>query len=232
MATETTRFMQRARTPRAAAVAGILFGVLFSSCIVLIRLAMPPDLADLHAWTDTTRRMVSLALGLIPLAGVAFLWFIGVVRDRLGAYEDQFFAEVFQGSGLLFLAMTFCAFAVGAGMLAAHRIGGDQVITVEIYVVGRTVMSQMFNTYALKMAAVFMVSLSTLWLRTGVMPRWLCFASYAAALLLFVSLSLSLWMVLWFPAWVLCVSIYFLVVSYRRASSGDGDGAPSQPATG
>jgi len=93
-------------------------------------------------------------------------------------------------------------------------------------------MSQMFNIYALKMAAVFMVSLSTLWLRTGVMPRWLCFASYAVALLMFVSLSLNLWMVLWFPAWVLAVSIYFLVITYRRASPGGGDGAPSQPATG
>jgi hypothetical protein len=27
---------------------------------------------------------VSLALGLLPFAGIAFLWFIGVVRDRLG----------------------------------------------------------------------------------------------------------------------------------------------------
>jgi hypothetical protein len=130
----------------------------------------------------------------------------------------------------LFLALTFCAFAVGGGMLAAYRVGGDQIVTVSIYAVGRSIASQLFNIYALKMAAVFMVSLSTLWLRTGVMPRWLCFASYAVALLMFLSLSLSLWMVLLFPAWVLCVSSYFLVISYRRASSEDGDGAPPQPA--
>lgn len=232
MTSETTRFMHRARTPRAAAIAGILFGILFSSCIVLVRLAVPPDYADLNAWTDTTRTMVSYSVVLIPLAGIAFIWFIGVVRDRLGAYEDQFFAEVFQASGLLFLAMTFCAFAVGAGMLTAYGVGGDQVITLDVYVVGRSVMSQMFNIYALKMAAVFMVSLSTLWLRTGVVPRWLCFVSYAVALLMFVSLSLNLWMVLWFPAWVLCVSVYFLVLSYRQPSGGDGNGAPPQPAAG
>lgn len=231
MTSETIRFMHRARTPRAVAVAGILFGILFSCCVVLTQQALPPDVADLDAWTDTNRAMISYSMVLIPLAGVAFLWFVGVVRDRLGAYEDQFFAEVFQGSGLLFLAMTFCAFAVGAGMLAAYRIGGDQVITLDVYVVGRSIMSQMFNIYALKMAAVFMISLSTLWLRTGVMPRWLCFVSYGVALLLFVSLSLSLWMVLWFPAWVLAVSIYFLVMSPRRASSEDGDGTSPQAAT-
>ena len=212
--------MSFARTPRAAAVAGILFGILFTCCIVLIRLAIPPDLAAPATWTDTTRRMVSISLALMPLAGVAFLWFIGVVRDRLGPYEDQFFAEVFQGSGLLFLAMTFGAFAVAAGIFTALRIGGDQIMTHEAFVVGRAVMSQMFNLYALKMAAVFMFSLSTLWLRTGMMPRWLCFVSYAVALLMLVSLSVSFWMVLWFPAWVVVVSIYFLIMSYRGAPFG------------
>ncbi len=232
MKPKTPRLMHHAQTPRAAAIAGILFGVLFTACIVLMRLAMPPDLADLNAWTDTTRTTLSYSLLLVPLAGIAFLWFVGVVRDRLGSYEDQFFASVFHGSGLLFLALTFCAFAVGGGMLAAYQIGGDQIITVDIYAVGRSIASQLFNIYALKMAAVFMVSLSTLWLRTDVMPRWLCLASYAVALLMFLSLSLSLWMVLLFPLWVLCVSSYFLVMSYRRASQGSGGNAPSQPAMG
>ncbi len=108
----------------------------------------------MNAWTDTTRSRASLAMGLMPFAGLAFLWFIGVVRDRLGAFEDRFFGAVFQGSGLLFLAMAFCAFAVGTGILAAYRIGGDQIVTINIYLVGRSVISQMFNTYALKMAAV------------------------------------------------------------------------------
>ena len=42
-------------------------------------------------------------MNLIPFAGIAFLWFIGVLRDRLGEQEDRFFATVFFGSGLLFL---------------------------------------------------------------------------------------------------------------------------------
>jgi hypothetical protein len=125
--------------------------------------------------------------------------------------------------------MTFGAFAIATGMLAAYQIGGNQVITPSIYVVGRCIMDQVFNTYALKMAAVFMVSLSTLWLRTGVMPRWLCFLTYGAALIMFVSLPLSLWMVLWFPVWVMGVSVYILFLSYRQKPTGDGNGAPLNP---
>jgi len=45
----------------------------------------------------------------LPFAGIAFLWFIGVLRDRLGELEDRFFATVFLGSGLLFLAMLFAS---------------------------------------------------------------------------------------------------------------------------
>ncbi len=225
---DTTKIMHRARTPRAAAMVGILFGVLFASCIVLLHLAIPRDFADMKAWTDEGRRNVSLAFGLMPLAGLAFLWFIGVVRDRLGVYEDQFFAAVFQGSGLLFLAMTFCSFAIGAGMLAAHRIGGEEIVTASIFVVGRSILSHLFNIYALKMAAVFMFSLSTLWLRTGVMPRGVCFFTYAMAIAMFVGPNLSLLMVLVFPAWVFCISAYILVLSFQRTASGSMDGMTAQ----
>ena len=57
---------------------------------------------------------------LMPFAGIAFLWFIGVVRDGFGRFEDKFFSSVFIGSGLLFLAMMFVASAVvGAGLSSA-----------------------------------------------------------------------------------------------------------------
>ena len=46
-----------------------------------------------------------------PFAGIAFLWFIGVLRNRVGALEDQFFSTVFLGSGLLFVASLFASAA-------------------------------------------------------------------------------------------------------------------------
>jgi hypothetical protein len=90
---------QALKTPRAAAVAGIAFAVLFTTSMVLIRLALPADLSGTNtaAWLQGNVATTSLALTLVPFAGIAFLWFMGVVRDRLGTLEDQFFSTVFLG---------------------------------------------------------------------------------------------------------------------------------------
>jgi hypothetical protein len=112
----------RLRTPRAAALAGIVFAVLYAVAIVLIRLAVPSELVDRGAWLRDRAASLLTGLGLIPSAGIAFLWFMGAVRDRIGFLEDQFFTTVFLGSGLLFLGLTFVsgALAVGGHHHTAH----------------------------------------------------------------------------------------------------------------
>jgi len=219
MKSQMTQFIRPA-TPRAAAVAGILFSIFFTITIILIRLSVPTAPTTVNDWTDATRSQIGLALRLMPFAGIFFLWFVGVVRDRLGEFEDKFLSTVTLGSGILFLGMTFVAMAIGAGMLAVYQIGGGQAMTVELYALNRAVMSQVFNTYGLKMAGVFMISISTLWLRTGVMPRLLCILTYLLALVLLVTTSLNLWMVLIFPAWVLIISVYILIVNFSPKPSG------------
>ena len=108
------------RTPRAAAVAGIVFSVLMILAIVLLRLSVPSRPGASGVWlTDAGKRTaVAVALNLVPFAGIAFLWFIGVVRARVGEREDRFFATVFLGSGLLFVAMLFVAAAVSGSLIA------------------------------------------------------------------------------------------------------------------
>jgi hypothetical protein len=196
------------RTPRAAAVAGIIFAALFGASLALIRLSVPADAADDGAWLAGEARAVALALNLAPFAGIAFLWFMAVVRDRLGEHEDRFFSTVFVGSGLLFLAMFFAAAALAGGLVAGAAAG-------EAYALNRQVMHLVFNTYAIKMAGVFMMSLGTIWVRTGTMPRWLALLTYALALTLLVSIAFSLWVTLIFPAWVLVISVYILVQNMR-----------------
>ena len=110
----------RLKTPRAAALAGILFSVFLIACLLLLRLSVRADPLETGAWLKTSSKTVALALNLVPLAGIAFLWFIGVLRDRLGELEDRFFATVFFGSGLLFLAMLFASAAVAGGIIIAY----------------------------------------------------------------------------------------------------------------
>ncbi|MFM2072070.1 MAG: hypothetical protein RLZZ623_2333 [Actinomycetota bacterium] len=208
----------RLRTPRAAAVAGILFGVLLGASFALIRFSIPADPADNGAWISKRHDVVAFALALVPFAGIAFLWFIGVVRDRLGDLEDRFFATVFLGSGLLFLAMTFVASALAGGMLATYSADPTRVLSGDLYAFGRAVMYRITNVYAIKMAAVFMISLATIWVRTRTMPRVLAIATYGLAVLLLVSISYSLWVVEIFPIWVLSVSLYILIGNFRRST--------------
>ena len=124
MATEQETLRQALRTPRSAAVAGIAFSVLFAAALVLIHLSVPLDPTDNGDWVrDGSRRdAVRVALALVPFAGIAFLWFIGVVRDRVGEAEDRFFATVFLGSGLLFVAMLF---VVGGRRRGRGRVADD-----------------------------------------------------------------------------------------------------------
>jgi hypothetical protein len=203
------------RTPRAAAVAGIMFAALFGASLALIRLSIPADPADAGAWLADEAGGVALALNLAPFAGIAFLWFMGVARDRLGEYEDRFFSTVFVGSGLLFLAMFFAAAALAGGLLADAAVGAGRATAGDAYALNRRVMHLIFNTYAIKMAGVFMLSLATIWARTGVLPRWLALLTYALALTLLVSIAFSLWVTLIFPAWVLMISVYILVQNMR-----------------
>ena len=72
-------------------------------------------------------------------------------------------------------------------------------------------MVSLSNTYALRMAGVFMISLATIWLKTGLMPKWLVFGTYVVAVAVLVASDVSMWITLAFPAWVLVVSLLALV---------------------
>jgi hypothetical protein len=206
---------RKLRTPRAAAVAGILFALLYGASLVLIRISIPADIAAGNAWLDTNAKTVALALNLVPYAGIAFLWFIGVIRDRLGDLEDRFFATVFLGSGLMFLALTFVGAALAGGLMSSYAIEKNAVIEYGLYTYSRAVMYNVLNVYAIRMSGVFMISLGTIWLRTGLMHRGWAFLSYALALVLLLSISFSVWVTIVFPAWVLAISIAFLILNLR-----------------
>lgn len=210
---------QRLKTPRAAAIAGIIFAVLSITTQVLIRLSIPTDPTDTGAFLSGQASTISFALSLVPFAGIAFLWFIGVVRDRLGHLEDQFFSTVFFGSGLLYLALTFIAAALAGSLLADVALQTNKAVGQITYSFGRLAMYQISNIYALRMSGVFMISLGTIWLRTQTMPRWLAYITYALAVLLLVTINLSVWFTLIFPAWVFVISVFVLVVNLRSKST-------------
>jgi hypothetical protein len=220
MQPETTLIAARLRAPRAAAIAGILFSVLLIASIFLLRRAVPADPLEAGTWLRTRADTVALALNLVPFAGIAFLWFIGVLRDRLGDREDRFFATVFLGSGLLFLAMLFFSAAVAGGLIIAHVAEPSRLIGSATFALGRAMTYEIMNVYAIKMAGVFMIVTSTLALRTGFLARWIAFLGYLLALLLLFSGRHIEGVLMLFPVWVLLISLYILIDSHREAAAG------------
>ncbi|KAF2415741.1 hypothetical protein [Microbacterium sp. B35-30] len=213
---------RRMNSPRAAAVAGVLFAVLFAAALVLMRTSLPDQASIPADWPDdAAATRLTLGLSLVPFSGIAFLWFMGVVRDRFKETEDQLFSSVFIGSGLLFLAMVFVSAAIAGGIVAIAQVVTDEESRAGVSNFGRAVMLQVSNIYALRMAGVLLISLGTMWLRTGVMPRWLSFVTYAVAIVLLFVTTLSLWVTLIFPAWVFAVSILILVQNFRRRTTAN-----------
>jgi hypothetical protein len=213
-----TKFIQgehRLRTPRAAGFAGVIAGGLFIASHVLILISFPVDPADRSANLEDQRSLVSIALQLLPFAGIAFLWFMGVMRDRLGQREDQFYSTVFLGSGLLYLAMIFIATALAGGLWSFYA-SYQEIASETVYKAGRMLVSQITNVYGLRMASVFMLSSATMWMRTQVVPRWLAILTALLALVLLFTIGLSPWLPLIFPTWMLIVSILILISNYRR----------------
>ena len=222
--TQTPLTRKALKTPRSAAIAGIIFAVLYGASMVLLNISLSPEAAGSLARTVTDPRMVALALNLIPYAGIAFLWFIGVIRDLLSDREDRLFATVFLGSGLLFLALTFVGAALAAGLLSAYTTETGVLIQSGVSIYGRSVIYHVFNIYAIRMAGVFMISLATIWLRTGVMRRGWAYLTYVLALVLLLSIDYSYWVTLILPGWVMVVSVYILVRNlHHRPSDADAE---------
>ena len=203
------------KAPRVGAIAGIVFSMLLIISLALIRISVPASPGDVGTWLSRSANSIGLALNLLPFAGIAFMWFIGVLRDRMGAREDQFFATVFLGSGLLFLAMVFASFAVASGLMVAYKAIPGKLMDSGIYTFARTVAYQFGNVYAIRMAGVFMMSTCTLAIRVGMFPRWMAFLGFALALLLLLSSGYLYWVPLVFPLWTLVVSVYVLFANLR-----------------
>ena len=167
------------RTPRAAAIAGVVFSILLICSLWLLRLSVPADPLEVGAWLQTSSGRVRLALNLVPFTGVAFMWFLGVLRDRLGVKEDKFFATVFLGSGLMFLGMLFVAASAGNSLIIAYTASPKAPFDGPAFTFARAFTYNIMQVYAFKMAAVFMVTTSTLAIRTASplagSRAWVCF---------------------------------------------------------
>jgi hypothetical protein len=108
---------------------------------------------------------------------------------------------VFLGSGLIFVATLFGAAAAAATVLDESQQHSP---------FGRHFAYALLTTYAMRMAAVFIITTSTIGRRRGALPRPLVVLGYLAGLTLLVVGANLPWSELVFPAWALVLSLNIL----------------------
>jgi hypothetical protein len=202
------------RAPWAASIAGLLFALLFTAALVLMRsspltAATDAELAQLFA-EGRDQWLYAGALYLAPFAGIMFLWFIAVIRDQIGEREDRFFATVFFGSGLLFVALLFAAAAVAGSLAVGYRSLALGVPTADDVEQTRALSYTLLFAFSTRAAAVFLISLGTIGLRSRTFPRWFAWSGYLFGIILLLVTSIYDWIVLILPAWVALVSLFIL----------------------
>jgi hypothetical protein len=202
------------RAPGAAGLAGILFAILFTGALALIRSgpwgsATDEQLAELFRAGKDVPMLIG-GLYLAPFAGIMFLWFIAVVRDQVGNREDQFFATGFLGSGLLFIAMLFASAALAVAPSVGYRYLGASPPTAAETDLLRAVSYTLLFAFATRAGAVFLFTTATIGWRSGAFPRWVALTGYALGLVLLVAVSFWDWVILVLPGWVALLSIFIL----------------------
>ena len=211
------RVRREIRSPRSAAFAGIVYSLLMIAGMILLANIAEVRLEEitpevLESWS----RKASLIIFLVPFAGITFLWFTGVIRDRLGGLEDRFFSTLFYGSGIIQVVLLFIWGAIFGAVMAARSLTPSGLIDNRIFIFSFALMNEIIGNYALRMAGVYMSAINSLWSKTGLMPRWLTIITYILALGFLVAAERFREARLLFPVWVFVVSVYILILNFRR----------------
>jgi hypothetical protein len=202
------------RAPWAAGIAGLLFAILFTGALLLLRTdtfttATDAQLAVLFA-TGGYLPIVIGGLYLAPFSGILFLWFLAVVRDQIGEREDRFFATVFFGSGLLFVALVLAAAAVTSTLVVGYLYLDQPPPSAALVAALRALSYTLLFGFATRAAAVFLISMGTIGFRSRTFPNWFAWTGYLLGAILLLAVSFWDWSILVLPAWVAVVSVFIL----------------------
>jgi hypothetical protein len=219
----TDRIQVRAelKAPRAAGIAGLAFAVLFTVALIALRQqplvgATDAEILDWFA-AGNAGFVVVAGLYLAPFSGIAFLWFVAVVRDRVGSREDRFLGTVFLGSGLLFIALMFAAAAAAGSIVAGVQFQHARPPSATTVDLASSLAYVLLFVFAARAAAVFLISTATIGRRTGALPRAIVWPGYAVALVMLLTSTTFEWFILLLPGWVAVASIYIIANVDREA---------------
>jgi hypothetical protein len=196
------------RRVESAAWAGVVYAILAVVALGLVQ-SVPRSSSEAE-WIEWLadaghRRNLVVALSLSSIGAVSFLWFVAVIRRRIGDLEDRFFATVFLGSALVYVALWLVAMAIVAAPALIYETG--QPMTRDGFRLAEGTAIGILIVAAPRIQAVFVASTSTMFLRTRVVPRWLSYLGYSLAAVMFLVPIVTTPLGLGLPAFVLVSSV-------------------------
>ena len=199
---------------RLTGIVGVVFSILFVVSVFSFSGGPHPNAtdADVTAYYQTSsQQLVRIGgLYLLPLAAIAFLWFVSALHAWVqlsGRPIDRLMSTVQMLGGVSFVTLSLAA---AASATVASFSYADYVLTPDLArqfpLFGRTLLA----VFGMRMAALFVMSTAKLGQGRGLLPRWFQWISFAVALALFASATLNVWLTLIFPAWIvlLCGMIW------------------------
>jgi len=205
---------RRLASVEAAAVAGIICAVGWS--IGLRGLLATPsvsatDAEITHFYSGSEVGLNAIVLlQVILVATIAFMWFIGVVRSRLGEQEPKLFGTVFFGGAILLAGLIFVGTAALAAPSVLVEVGG-KTPDPGAASVSRALAVAVLSVFAPRVATLVMFSTAALARKTHALPGWLVLLSYLVGVGEFVNFTVSRPTVYVLPAWIALVSVVLLV---------------------
>lgn len=204
---------------RLAAVMGVVFSGLFVAALVLIDRAPHLGASDavysaFYA-SNGDSLIVAVGLYLVPLAGIAFLWFATAVRSVLDAIGHEPSAMA-NGLNLLSVALFVSMLFAGTAAVAAPAFGST--IANAPVVAPDTARALAAVGYGL--VFVFALTTTTLLRGAGVLGKISSLIAYLCGAYLLLTATYHPASLLVLPAWVLLISAA-LVLHERREKTAD-----------
>jgi hypothetical protein len=211
---------RRFASVEAAAIAGLVCAIGWSLALngLLETPSITASAAEITAFFSSpdVGRSTLMQLQILVFATIAFLWFIGVVRSRLGDAEPKLFGTAFLGGAVLFSVILLVGGAALAAPAVLVRVGGV-IPDPGAVSVSRATAVVLLSVVAPRIATLVIFSTATLGRTTGALPMWLVWLSYAVGVIEFINVTISAPTIYTFPAWIALVSIVLLI----RRSTGD-----------
>lgn len=197
------------RRAESAAAAGVVYSVLAVVALVIVQSVPPPSSTE-AVWNEwiaeaSNRAGLVVALSLASISAVAFLWFVAVVRRRIGDREDRFFATVFLGSALVHVSLWLIVMSILAAPAMINT--DDTPLGWDVFRLAEGTAIGILLVAAPRIQAVFVASTSTMFLRTRVVPTWLSYVGYVLAVVMFIVPIVTTPVGLGLPAFVLVASV-------------------------